>query len=316
MGRKLDSATIADLGRARKVSSDKDNTTVIEGRGDDELIKSRMTQIKSQIDTTTSDFDREKLQERLAKLAGGVAVIKVGAATEVELKEKKARVEDALSATRAAVEEGIVAGGGTTLIRIQKGLDKVKGAEPDETTGVQIVRRALEEPVRQIAANSGAEGSVIIQGIRESKAKNYGYDAEIEKWGDMIEMGIVDPAKVARAAVENAASIASMILTTEAMITEKPDKTPAMPPMPPDGGMGGHGRLLAVCRLTEDKGGAARTDGPSFSLSVSPPGPPSFSRRRPLRNSGPGHVGAQGGRFANRPYGMRRYAARVTQKPP
>ena len=241
VGRKLDSATIADLGRARKVSSDKDNTTVIEGRGDDELIKSRMTQIKSQIDTTTSDFDREKLQERLAKLAGGVAVIKVGAATEVELKEKKARVEDALSATRAAVEEGIVAGGGTTLIRIQKGLDKVKGAEPDETTGVQIVRRALEEPVRQIAANSGAEGSVIIQGIRESKAKNYGYDAEIEKWGDMIEMGIVDPAKVARAAVENAASIASMILTTEAMITEKPDKTPAMPPMPPDGGMGGMG---------------------------------------------------------------------------
>ncbi len=241
VGRKLESATVEDLGRARRITSDKDNTTLIEGRGDDDTIKARMAQIKSQIDTTTSDFDREKLQERLAKMAGGVAVIKVGAATEVELKEKKARVEDALSATRAAVEEGIVAGGGTTLIRIQKALDKLKGDDDDETTGIQIVRRALEEPVRQIAANSGAEGSVIIQGIRQSKGKNHGFDAEKDVWGDMIELGIVDPAKVTRAAVENASSIASMILTTEAMITEKPEKAPPMPPMPPDGGMGGMG---------------------------------------------------------------------------
>ena len=238
-GRKLDSTVIADLGRARKVSADKDNTTVIEGHGAEKDIRGRMTQIKSQIETTTSEFDREKLQERLAKLAGGVAIIKVGAATEVELKEKKARVEDALSATRAAVEEGIVPGGGTILIRCQKGLEKLKIAEHDENVGVQIVRKALEEPVRVIAANSGYEGSVVINAIRDSKDPTFGYDAEVGVYGDMIKAGIVDPAKVTRAAVENAASIAAMILTTEAMMTDVKEATPAMPAMPPGGGMDG-----------------------------------------------------------------------------
>ena len=238
-GRKLDSTVIADLGRARKVSADKDNTTVIEGHGSEKDIRGRMTQIKSQIETTTSEFDREKLQERLAKLAGGVAIIKVGAATEVELKEKKARVEDALSATRAAVEEGIVPGGGTILIRCQKGLEKLKIAEHDENVGVQIVRKALEEPVRVIAANSGYEGSVVINAIRDSKDPTFGYDAEVGVYGDMIKAGIVDPAKVTRAAVENAASIAAMILTTEAMMTDVKEATPAMPAMPPGGGMDG-----------------------------------------------------------------------------
>ena len=228
IGRKLESATIQDLGRARKVSADKDNCTVIEGRGDEAQIKARMSQIKAQIEETTSDFDREKLQERLAKLAGGVAVIKVGAATEVELKEKKARVEDALSATRAAVEEGIVPGGGVTLIRIQAKLKTIKSDDADETIGVQIVRKALEEPLRRIVANSGGEGSVVIQAIRESKEPNFGYDAEKMEFGDMIKLGIVDPAKVTRTAVENAASIAAMILTTESMITEVKEDKPAM----------------------------------------------------------------------------------------
>ena len=228
IGRKLESATIQDLGRARKVSADKDNCTVIEGRGDEAQIKARMSQIKAQIEETTSDFDREKLQERLAKLAGGVAVIKVGAATEVELKEKKARVEDALSATRAAVEEGIVPGGGVTLIRIQAKLKTIKSDDADETIGVQIVRKALEEPLRRIVANSGGEGSVVIQAIRESKESNFGYDAEKMEFGDMIKLGIVDPAKVTRTAVENAASIAAMILTTESMITEVKEDKPAM----------------------------------------------------------------------------------------
>jgi len=235
-GRKLDSTAIIDLGRARKVSADKDNTTVIEGRGGEKGIRGRMTQIKSQIETTTSEFDREKLQERLAKLAGGVAIIKVGAATEVELKEKKARVEDALSATRAAVEEGIVPGGGTILLRCQKSLEKLKLTDHDESVGVQILRRALEEPVRVIAANSGYEGSVVINGVRESKDPTFGYDAEAGVYGDMIKAGIVDPAKVTRAAVENAASIAAMILTTEAMMTDVKEAAPPMPPMPPGGG--------------------------------------------------------------------------------
>jgi len=238
VGRKLDSATIQDLGRARKMVADKDNTTVVEGHGTDDNIRSRMTQIKAQIEETTSEFDREKLQERLAKLAGGVAVIKVGAATEVELKEKKARVEDALSATRAAVEEGIVPGGGVTLIRAQKILDKIKGNNEDETTGVKIVNRVMEVPLRQIVFNSGGEGSVVVQRIRDSKTANEGFDAEKMEYGDMVKFGIVDPAKVTRAAVENAASIASMILTTEGMITEIKEKGPAMPPMPPGGGMG------------------------------------------------------------------------------
>jgi len=241
VGRKLDSTTIEDLGRARKLVSDKDNTTVVEGHGSDDAIKGRMTQIKAQIEETTSEFDREKLQERLAKLAGGVAVIKVGAATEVELKEKKGRVEDALSATRAAVEEGIVPGGGVTLIRTQAVLAKIKGADEDETTGVKIISKAIEEPLRQIVFNSGGEGSVVVEAIRKGKDAQFGFDAEKMQYGDMVQFGIVDPAKVARAAMENGASIASMILTTEGMITEKAEKGSGMPPMPPGdmGGMGG-----------------------------------------------------------------------------
>ena len=237
VGRKLDSATVQDLGRARKVVSDKDNTTVVEGHGSDDAIKGRMTQIKAQIEETTSEFDREKLQERLAKLAGGVAVIKVGAATEVELKEKKGRVEDALSATRAAVEEGIVPGGGVTLIRAVPALSKLKGQDEDESTGIRIIAKVMEEPLRLIVLNSGGEGSVVVQEIRKSKDVKHGFDAEKMAYGDMVEFGIVDPAKVTRAAVENAASIASMILTTESMITEVKEKQSAMPPMPP-GGMG------------------------------------------------------------------------------
>ena len=236
-GRKLESTTIEDLGRARRVVADKDNTTVIEGHGEDDAIRSRMTQIKAQIDETTSDFDREKLQERLAKMAGGVAIIKVGAATEVELKEKKARVEDALSATRAAVEEGIVPGGGTTLIRAQAALMKLKDADEDVTTGIRIVAKALEAPLRLIVFNSGGEGSVVVQAIRNSKDPKYGFDADKMVYGDMIKFGIVDPAKVARSTVENAASIAAMILTTESMITEVKEKN-ASPAMPPGGGMG------------------------------------------------------------------------------
>ena len=235
-GSKLDATTVQDMGRARKVVADKDNTTVVEGRGNEEDLKARMAQIKAQIDTTTSDYDREKLQERLAKLAGGVAVIKVGAATEVELKEKKARVEDALSATRAAVEEGIVPGGGVALIRAQKGLEKLKGGNDDETTGIRMVQKALEEPMRRIVQNSGGEGSVVVQKIRESRDPKYGFDADKMVYGDMVKLGIIDPAKVTRAAVENAASIAAMILTTEGMVTDIKEKTPAAPM---GGGMGG-----------------------------------------------------------------------------
>ena len=233
-GRKLDTAGVESLGRARKVTADKDSTTIVEGRGDDEAIKGRMSQIKAQIETTTSEFDKEKLQERLAKLAGGVAVIKVGAATEVELKEKKARVEDALSATRAAVEEGIVPGGGVTLIGVQSVLDKLKGRSHDEQVGISIVRRSLEEPLRMIVANSGGEGSVVVQQIRGSKDPQYGFDAEKMTYGNMVELGIVDPAKVTRAAVENASSVAAMILTTESMITDAPQPEGAGgPPTPP-----------------------------------------------------------------------------------
>ena len=231
-GRKLDATGVESLGRARKVTADKDNTTIVEGRGDEEAIKGRMAQIKAQIETTTSEFDKEKLQERLAKLAGGVAVIKVGAATEVELKEKKARVEDALSATRAAVEEGIVPGGGVTLIRVQPVLDKLKGRNHDERVGINIVRRALEEPLRMIVANSGGEGSVVVQNIRDAGDAQYGFDAEKMTYGNMVDLGIVDPAKVTRAAVENASSVAAMILTTESMITDAPEPEGAAPAMP------------------------------------------------------------------------------------
>ncbi len=236
MGRKLDSTTMEDLGSAGQVRVSKELTTIVDGGGKKAEIKARVEQIKAQIPDTTSQFDKEKLQERLAKLAGGVAVIKVGAATEVELKDKKLRLEDALNATRAAVEEGIVPGGGTALLEAQTVLDKIK-AVGDEKTGVMIVRRAIEEPVRQIAINSGLEGAVIVDKVKHSK-KGVGFDALNEKYVDMIEAGIVDPTKVTRSALQNAASIAAMVLTTETLVADKPEEKSAMPPMPA-GGMPG-----------------------------------------------------------------------------
>ena len=233
VGRKLDSATLEDLGRARRVASTKDDTTIIEGRGGEEAIQGRIKQIKAQIEDTTSDFDREKLQERLAKLAGGVGVIKVGAATEVELKEKKHRVEDALSATRAAVEEGIVAGGGVSLLNAQKALNMaLNELEGDERTGGAIVSKALEQPMRRIAENAGKEGSVVVDMVKKL-GPSHGYDAAKDDYGDLIEKGIIDPLKVTRAGLENAVSVAAMVLTTESLITEIPDKSPAMPSAPP-----------------------------------------------------------------------------------
>ncbi len=237
LGRKLDSITVRDLGSARRVISDKDNTTIIEGKGSNDEIQARMKQIKAQIEDTTSDYDREKLQERLAKLSGGVAVIKVGAATETELKEKKHRVEDALSAARASIEEGIVPGGGVALVNAAKALDNLK-LDGDEAVGVTILRRALEEPMRQIAANAGYEGSVVVESIRrrneESKAKlkNIGFNVLSEEYEDMITAGVIDPVKVTRSAVENAVSIAAMILTTEALVTDIPEEKPAAPAAP------------------------------------------------------------------------------------
>ena len=231
VGKKLDSATVTDMGRARKVVADKDDTTIVEGRGSEGDIQGRIKQIKAQIDETTSDYDKEKLQERLAKLAGGVAVIKVGAATEVELKEKKHRVEDALSATRAAVEEGILPGGGVALINTSQALDKVK-VEGDEVTGIAILKRALEEPLRWIAENAGQDGSVVVDKVKRNK-KGVGYDALNGDYGDMVAKGIIDPLKVTRTGLENASSIANMILTTEALVTDIPEKEKAsMPPMP------------------------------------------------------------------------------------
>jgi len=236
-GFKLENATLSDLGRAKKITVDKDNTTVVEGAGKTEDIKGRISQIKKQIDATTSDYDKEKLQERLAKLAGGVAVLKVGAATEVEMKEKKARVEDALHATRAAVEEGIVPGGGVVYLRTLPALDRLK-LEGDERIGVNILKRALEEPIRMIAANAGWEGSIVVQKVKESKDLSFGFNADTEEFGDLIKFGVIDPTKVARVALENAASISSLLLMTEATIVEKPEDEKKMPPMPP-GGMGG-----------------------------------------------------------------------------
>ena len=239
MGRKLETATINDLGKARKVVVTKDDTTIIEGKGSDEDIKGRMEQLKVQIEDTTSDYDREKLQERLAKLAGGVAIIRVGAGTEVELKEKKHRVEDALSATRAAVEEGVVPGGGVVLINAMSALDDLKMDFPEENTGVAIVRKAMEAPMRMIVENAGKDGGVIVEAVRrQQKAKknlNIGYDVMTGDFGDMFEKGIIDPVKVTRSAVANAASIAAMILTTEALITDLPEEKSAapQPPMPP-----------------------------------------------------------------------------------
>ena len=234
VGRKLDSATVADLGRAGQVRVTKEMTTIVDGFGDKDAIAARVAQIRAQIPETTSDFDKEKLQERLAKLAGGVAVIKVGAATEVELKDKKLRIEDALNATRAAVAEGIVAGGGTALLQVQASLAKIE-ATGDEKTGVEIVKRAIEEPVRQIAYNAGLEGAVIVDTIKRSE-KGYGFNALTEEYVDMIAAGIVDPTKVTRSALQNAASIAAMVLTTESIVADKPAKEGAMPAMPPMGG--------------------------------------------------------------------------------
>lgn len=234
MGYKLDNVDIDKLGRAKKVKIDKENTTIVEGYGDSEQIQQRINQIKAQIEDSTSDYDREKLQERLAKLSGGVAVIKVGAATETELKEKKHRIEDALSATRAAVEEGIIPGGGTSLVNAIPALDEIE-AEGDVLVGVRIVRRALEEPLRQIAENAGLEGSVVIERVK-NEAPGIGFDAMVGQYVDMNKEGIVDPLKVTRSALQNAASIASMLLTTEALISEIPQKKDDMPPMPPGGG--------------------------------------------------------------------------------
>jgi chaperonin GroEL len=238
MGRKLDSTTLEDLGRADKITSTKGDTTIIGGNGSDEAITGRVNQIKAEIEASNSDYDREKLQERLAKLAGGVAVIGVGAATEVELKEKKHRMEDALSATRAAVEEGIVPGGGVALINVVSVLDNVKGDNPDEQTGINIVRRALQEPMRGIVRNAGLEGSVIVEEVRrqqkETDNNRFGYDVMSDQYVDMVEAGIIDPAKVTRGALNNAASIAAMILTTEALITDAPEPEKPAAPMPPE----------------------------------------------------------------------------------
>ncbi|MFO7657741.1 MAG: chaperonin GroEL [Bacteroidales bacterium] len=235
-GLTLEGAKMDMLGHAEKVVIDKENTTIVNGAGDKKNIEARVKQIKAQIEATTSDYDREKLQERLAKLAGGVAVLYVGAASEVEMKEKKARVEDALSATRAAVEEGIIPGGGVAYIRADEKLTKLKGDNDDQTTGIAIVKRALEEPLRQIVENAGLEGSVVVQKIREGKG-DFGYNAQTDKYENLLKAGVIDPTKVARVAIENAASIAGMFLTTECVVAEKPqeEKAPAMPP----GGMGG-----------------------------------------------------------------------------
>ena len=234
LGRKLDSVTIADLGHAGQVRATKDETTIVDGVGDKKAIAARVEQIKKQVAETTSDFDKEKLQERLAKLSGGVAVIEIGAATEVEMKDKKLRIEDALNATRAAVEEGIVAGGGTTFVDILPALDALK-AEGDVQTGINIVKRAIEEPVRQIADNAGLEGSVVVEEVKKA-GKGKGFNALTGQYEDMIKAGIVDPAKVVRSTLQNAASIAAMVLTTETLVADKPEKNP---PMPAGGGMGG-----------------------------------------------------------------------------
>ncbi|MFL6538131.1 MAG: chaperonin GroEL, partial [Chthoniobacterales bacterium] len=244
LGIKLENIKIEDLGKTKRVTIDKENTTIVEGEGTQKDIQGRVGQIRRQIEETTSDYDREKLQERLAKLAGGVAVINVGAATETEMKEKKARVEDALHATRAAVEEGIVPGGGVALIRAQKSLDKIQGLEGDEAVGVQIVRRAIEEPLRQLADNAGQEGALIVQEVKARKG-NEGYNVATGEYADLVKAGVVDPTKVTRSALQNAASISGLLLTTEAVITEVPEKEKGggMPPGGMGGGMGGMGGM-------------------------------------------------------------------------
>ena len=245
LGIKLENVTVNDLGTAKRISIDKENTTIVNGSGTKADIQGRCSQIRKQIEETTSDYDREKLQERLAKLAGGVAVIKVGGATEVEVKERKDRVDDALNATRAAVEEGIVAGGGLALIKAASALDKVKTANADQKAGVDIVRRALETPIRTIANNAGVDGSVIVGKIKEGKSASEGYDAQTDKFVDMFKAGIIDPTKVVRTSLQNAASIAGVLITTEAMVADAPeDKAAAAPAMPDMGGMGGMGGMM------------------------------------------------------------------------
>jgi len=241
-GYKLENATVAYLGTAKKIVIDKDNTIIVEGAGKKDDIKKRVNEIKGQIEKTTSDYDKEKLQERLAKLSGGVAVLKIGAATEVEMKEKKARVEDALHATRAAVEEGIVPGGGVALIRVSSGLDKLKGDNEDQKIGIEIIRKAIEAPLRQIVENAGVEASVVINEIKKNK-DDYGFNALTEEYQNLIKAGVIDPTKVTRVALENAASVASMLLTTEAVICEKPEKEKSAPMMPPGGGYGDMGGM-------------------------------------------------------------------------
>ncbi len=236
-GFKLENATIEYLGRAKKVTIDKDNTTIVEGAGKTDDIKKRINEIKSQIEKTTSDYDKEKLQERLAKLSGGVAVLKIGAATEIEMKEKKARVEDALHATRAAVEEGIVVGGGVALVRAISALDKIKGENQDQGTGIKIVQKALEEPLKQIAANAGLEGAVVLNKVLEGK-NDFGFNAATETYENLLKSGVIDPTKVTRTALENAASVSSLLITTEAVVYEKKEEEKPMPPMP-HGGMDG-----------------------------------------------------------------------------
>jgi chaperonin GroEL len=240
-GFKLENATVSYLGTAKKIVIDKDNTTIVEGAGKTEDIKKRINEIKAQIDKTTSDYDKEKLQERLAKLSGGVAVLKIGASTEIEMKEKKSRVEDALHATRAAVEEGIVAGGGVALVRAINVLEKVEGENLDQTTGVKLVQKALEEPLKQIVNNAGLEGSVVLQKVKEGK-DDFGFNAQTEKYENLIKAGVIDPTKVTRTALENAASVASLLVTTEAVVYEKKEKEHSMPPMP-GGGMGDMGGM-------------------------------------------------------------------------
>src|SRR6184192_2881920 len=239
LGIKLENVTLQMLGRAKKVMIDKENTTIVNGAGKKADIEARVTQIKAQIEETTSDYDREKLQERLAKLAGGVAVIRVGGATEVEVKERKDRVDDAMHATRAAVEEGIVPGGGAALLYAARALDKLTPANPDQKVGIEIVRKALQWPVRQIAENSGTDGSIVVGKLLESKDANYGYDAQKGEFTDLVQAGIIDPTKVVRHALQDAASVAGLLITTEAMVAEKPEPKSAMPAMPPGGGMGG-----------------------------------------------------------------------------
>jgi chaperonin GroEL len=239
LGMKLENVGIDMLGRAKKVTINKDNTTIVDGNGEKSEIEARVSQIRQQIEETTSDYDREKLQERVAKLAGGVAVIRVGGMTEIEVKERKDRVDDALNATRAAVQEGVVVGGGVALVQGGKALEGLKGENSDQEAGIAIVRRALEAPMRQIAENAGVDGAVVAGKVRESDDRTFGFNAQTEEYGDMFKFGVIDPAKVVRTALEDAASVAGLLITTEAMIAEKPEPKSAGGGMPDMGGMGG-----------------------------------------------------------------------------